>query len=247
MGPRGGRAGPRPPGGGLPAGVRGRDRRGNMSAAAQVPRGRRARPAASGLATPAGPPLNGAACARQGRSLPRRLGPAGQAGGWRQVTRLSSRWGHACAGRARAGTRVPAAPGTPPPGGDGARGHTPAESAAAVARSGRGRGDRPAPLKRLESPQQNGAPRPRALPALAARARQAASRRARPPGAAPTGAQPADGVRPERRGAAALAHGCKVLRPETSAPWLVEGAIDGWCATRRSLCREAPIRLTTRA
>jgi hypothetical protein len=142
---------------------------------------------------------------------------------------------------------VPAAPGTPPPGGDGARGHTPAESAAAVARSGRGRGDRPAPLKRRESPQQNGAPRPRSRPALAARARPAASLHARPPRAAPTGDQPADGVRPERRGADALAHGGKVLRPETSAPGIVAGALDGLCATRRSRWRADPTPLPTRA
>jgi RNA-directed DNA polymerase len=35
------------------------------------------------------------------------------------------------------------------------------------------------------------------------------------------------GVRPTRRGAEAIAQGCKGLRQKSSATWIVEGAIQG--------------------
>lgn len=123
----------------------------------------------------------------------------------------------------------------------GAWGNTPAQPAAAVARIGRWRGDQPAPLHRLSIPKQNGTPRPRSLPTLADRARPAVSRHALPPMAETTGAQHAYGFRPQRRGADALDQGFQVLRQQTAATGIVEGALQGCFEHMRLAGREAPI------
>jgi RNA-directed DNA polymerase len=207
MGQIGGHAWPHPKGGGLPAGVPGRDRRGTPSTEAQLTRGSPALQASSGLAKSPWHRSKGAACSRQVRSLPRRLVQAVQAGAWRQVKRLSSRLVHACAGRALAVKRVTEHPGKKTPGVAGERWPTPATKAAAVARLGRWRGYRPAPLQRRSLPKQNGTPRPLAMPTLADQARPAVYRQARQPSAATTGDQHAYGFRPKRRCAEALDQG----------------------------------------
>ncbi|MGH2610787.1 MAG: reverse transcriptase N-terminal domain-containing protein [Tepidiformaceae bacterium] len=148
MGQIGVQAEPPPQGGGLPAGVTGRDRRGKLSTEAQVPLGSLARQAASALATTAWHQINGAACPRQVRSLQRRIVQAVQAGVWRQVTRLRYLLVHSFAGRALAVKRVTEHPGKKTPGVDGELWDTPAKKAHAVVRIGRWRGYRPAPLKR---------------------------------------------------------------------------------------------------
>jgi RNA-directed DNA polymerase len=111
--------------------------------------GRLERQASSGLALSTWHRINWVACDRQGRSLPRRIVQAVQAGVWRKVKRLSSLLVHSCAARALAVKRVTEHTGKKTPGVDGDRWDPPAKNAPAVARLGRGRGDRPAPLKRL--------------------------------------------------------------------------------------------------
>ena len=195
--------------------------------------GRLARQASSGRAMTAWHQRNWAACHRQVRSLQRRIVPAVQAGVWRQGKRLSDRWVHACAGRALAVTRVTEHTGKQTPGGDGDLWDTPAQKAPAVARLGRWRGYRPAPLKRIDIPQNNGTPRPLSMPTLTDRARQAGYRHARQPMAETTGDHHADGVRPTRRGADAIDQGLKVLRQSTAATWIVEGDRPGLCDNMR--------------
>jgi RNA-directed DNA polymerase len=208
--------------------------------------GRLERHASSGLATTAWHQINWAACYRQVRSLQRRLVQAVQAGVWRKVTRRSDLLVHACAGRAFAVKRVPENTGKQTPGVDGERWNTPAKNAAAVARLGRWRGDRPAPLKRLDIPKKNGAQRPLSIPTLADRARQAVDLPALPPMAETTGDQHAYGFRPKRRCADASDQGCKVLRQKTSATWSLEGDMAGFFENIRCLWMAEHIPMHTR-
>src|SRR5919201_5999600 len=173
-----------------------------------------ARRASWGLARPGWHRSNGAAWPRRGRSLQRRLVQAGRAGAGRTVKGLSPRLVHSVAGRAFAGTRVTEQAGEKTPGVEGAR-------------IGRWQGYRAAPLRRGHSPKQNGRPRPRPIPTLTGRARQAVSLQAWQP-VAETPADPhSSGVRPERRCAGALDQGCKVLRRQSAAPGIGEGEIHG--------------------
>jgi RNA-directed DNA polymerase len=112
-----------------------------------------------------------------------------QAGAWRTVKRLSDLVVHSFAGRALAVKRVTENTGKTTPGVAGELWNTPAQTAAAVARLGRWRGYRPAPLKRLSIPKKNGAQRPLSIPTLADRARQAVSLQALQPIAETTGDQ----------------------------------------------------------
>lgn len=136
--------------------------------------------------------------------------------------------------------------GQKPPGVDGDLWDTPATNAPAIARLGRWPGDRPAPLKRRDRPKQNGPPRPLSLPTRGARARQAVARQALQPLAATTGAQHAYGVRPPRRGAAAIDQGVTALRQTTAAAWIVAGERPGCCENRRWSWRATPLPLTQR-
>jgi RNA-directed DNA polymerase len=186
-----------------------------------------ARQASSGLAMSTWHRIHGVACYRQVRSLQRHIVQAVQAGVWRQVKRLSSLVVHACAARALAVKRVTEKTGQKTPGVDGDLWDTPAKKAQAVARSGRWRGDRPAPLTRIDLPKQDGQQRPLSLPTLTDRARQAVSWQALQPNAETTGDQHSDGFRPQRQGADAIDHCCTVLRQKTSATWIWAGAIQG--------------------
>jgi RNA-directed DNA polymerase len=123
----------------------------------------------------------------------------------------------------------------------GSGGPPPAQNAAAVARSGRWRGYRPAPLKRIDIPKKNGTQRPLSIPTLADRARQAVSLQARQPMAETTGDQHSDGFRPKRRGADALDQGFKVLRQKTSATGILAGEIHGCFDNMRVAWLEAHI------
>jgi RNA-directed DNA polymerase len=114
------------------------------------------------------------------------------------------------------------------PGVDGERWNTPAQKAAAGARIGRWRGYRPAPLQRLYIPQKNGTQRPRSIPTLADRARQAIYLQALQPIAETTGDQPSYGCRPKRRCADAIDQCFKGLRQKTSATWILEGDSQGF-------------------
>jgi len=128
--------------------------------------------AASGLATPAWHSINWAWGYRRVRSLQRRIVQAVQAGAWRKGKRLRSLVVHSVAARALAVKRVPANTGKQTPGVAGELWNTPAQKAAAVARSGRWRGDRPAPLKRIDIPTKNGTQRPLSIPTLGDRAQR---------------------------------------------------------------------------
>ena len=126
--------------------------------------------ASSGLATTAWHQINWASCHRQVRSLQRRIVQAVQAGVWRKVKRLSYLLVHSFAGRALAVKRVTENTGKKTPGVDGDLWDTPAKKAQAVARIGRWRGYRPAPLKRIYIPKKNGTQRPLSIPTLTDRA-----------------------------------------------------------------------------
>src|SRR5712691_93589 len=129
--------------------------------------------ASSGLATHAWHSLNWAACHRQGRSLPRRLVQAVQAGAWRQVKRLSSLLVHSCAARTLAVKRVTEHAGKKTPGVENDLGGTPEQTTRAVKRIGPWRGSRPQPLKRIYLPKKNGYHRRLSMPTMVDRARQA--------------------------------------------------------------------------
>jgi RNA-directed DNA polymerase len=126
--------------------------------------------ASSGLAMTAWHQINWASCHRQVRSLQRRIVQAVQAGVWRKVKRLSYLLVHSFAGRALAVKRVTENTGKKTPGVDGDLWDTPAKKAQAVARIGRWRGYRPAPLKRIYIPKKNGTQRPLSIPTLTDRA-----------------------------------------------------------------------------
>ena len=189
-----------------------------------------ARQASSGRASLDWHRINWVACHRRVRSLPRRIVHAVQTGAWRQVKRLTSRLVHACAARALAVKRVTETTGTKTPGVDGERWETPEKNAQAVARSGRGRGDRPAPLKRIYLPKKTGQQRPLSIPTRTDRARQAVSLQALQPLADTPGDQHADEFRPQRRCAEAIDQCFKILRQRSAAPWIWAGDLQGFFA-----------------
>jgi RNA-directed DNA polymerase len=78
--------------------------------------------------------------------------------------------------------------GTKTPGVDNARWETPEKKATASDRLRHWRGYRPRPLQRLDIPKKNGTQRPRSMPTLEERARQASHRHALQPMAATTAA-----------------------------------------------------------
>jgi RNA-directed DNA polymerase len=127
------------------------------------------------------------------------------------------------------------------PGVDGELWNTPAQKAAAVARIGRWRGYRPAPLKRIYIPKKNGTQRPLSIPTLADRPRQAIYLQALQPIAETTGDQHSYGFRPKRRCADASDQCVKVLRQKTSATWILEGDIQGFFDNIRLAWLEAHI------
>ena len=190
--------------------------------------GRPERQASVGLATTAWHRINWGACHRRVRSLQRRIVQVVQTGAWRKVKRLSYLLVHAFAVRALAVKRVTEHPGTKTPGGEGSLWDTPEKKAAAVAPIGRWRGYRPAPLKRIYLPKNNGQQRPRSIPTLGDRARQAVYLQALQPIAETTGDQHSYGCRPKRRGAEAIDQCFKVLRQKTSAAWILAGDIQGF-------------------
>jgi len=174
------------------------------------------------------PRINWGAGHRRVRSRQRRSVQAVQTGAWRKVKRLSSLLVHSWAARAIAVKRVTEHTGKQRPGVDGDLWDTPEKTAHAVARLGRGRGYRPAPLKRISIPKKNGQQRPLSIPPLGDRARQAVDLQALQPIAETTGDQHSDGFRPTRRCADAIDPCFKALRQKTSAAWIVEGDIQGF-------------------
>jgi RNA-directed DNA polymerase len=202
--------------------------------------------ASSGLATTAWHQINWASCHRQVRSLQRRIVQAVQAGVWRQVKRLSYLLVHSFAGRALAVKRVTENTGKKTPGVDEDLWDTPAKKAHAVARIGRWRGYRPAPLKRIYIPKKNGTQRPLSIPTLTDRARQAVSLQALQPIAETTGDHNSYGFRPKRRCADAIDQGFQVLRQKSSATWILEGDIQGFFDNIRLTWLEARIPMNKR-
>jgi RNA-directed DNA polymerase len=202
--------------------------------------------ASSGLATTAWHQINWASCHRQVRSLQRRTVQAVQAGVWGKVKRLSYLLVHSFAGRALAVKRVTENTGKKTPGGDGDLWDTPTKKAHAVTRIGRWRDYRPAPLKRISIPKKNGTPRPLSIPTLSDRARQAVYLQALPPIAETTGDQNSSGFRPKRRWADAIDQCFKVLRQKTSATWILEGDIQGFCENIRLTRLEEHIPMNKR-
>jgi RNA-directed DNA polymerase len=172
--------------------------------------------------------INWGACHRRVRSLQRRIVQAVQTGAWRKVKRLTYLLVHSFAARALAVKRVTENPGKKTPGVDGAIWETPEKKAHAVARIGRWRGYRPAPLKRIYIPKKNGQQRPLSIPTLTDRARQAVYLQALQPIAETTGDQNSYGFRPKRRCADAIDQCFKILRQRSSATWILEGDIQGF-------------------
>jgi RNA-directed DNA polymerase len=177
------------------------------------------------------PPWHGidwAGCYRRVRSLQRRIVQAVQAGAWRKVKRLSYLLVHSFAARALAVRRVTENTGKKTPGVDGERWETPEQKAAAVARIGQWQHYRPRPLRRIAIPKKNGKQRFLSIPTLEDRARQAVYLQALQP-IAETQADPNSyGFRSKRRCADAIDQCFKVLRQKTSAPWVLEGDIEGF-------------------
>jgi RNA-directed DNA polymerase len=156
------------------------------------------RQASSGLTTRRWHQIHWAACHRRVRSLQRRIVQAVQAGAWRKVKRLRSLLVHSFAARALAVRRVTGNTGTKTPGVDNALWETPEKQATAIDRIGHWRGSRPRPLQRLSSPKKNGPQRPRSMPTLEDRARQAIHLQALQPIAETTADPNAYGFRPKR-------------------------------------------------
>jgi RNA-directed DNA polymerase len=190
--------------------------------------GRLVRQASLGRALLDWPRINWGACHCRVRSLQRRIVQAVQTGAWRKVKRLSYLLVHSFAARAIAVKRVTKNTGKKTPGVDGELWDTPEKTAHAVARIGRGRGYRPAPLKRIYIPKKNGQQRPLSIPPLGDRARQAVDLQALQPIAETTGDQHSDGFRPTRRCADAIDQCFKARRQKTSAAWILEGDIQGF-------------------
>jgi RNA-directed DNA polymerase len=151
-----------------------------------------------------------------------------QAGAWRKVKRLSYLLVHSFAARALAVKRVTENAGKKTPGMDGEIWDSPEKKAAAVERIGRWRGYRPVPLRRLYIPKKNGKQRPLSIPAMVDRGRQALWLQALEPIAETLGDRNSYGFRPKRRCADAIAQCFNVLRQKTSAPWILEGDIQGF-------------------
>jgi RNA-directed DNA polymerase len=199
------------------------------------------RQASSTLAKRAWHSINGAACHRRARSLPRRMVQAVQAGAWRKVKRLSSVLVHSFAARTLAVKRVTEHAGKQTPGVEKDLWGTPEKKAAAVQRIGQWRGYRPQPLKRLDIPKKNGTQRPLSIPTMDDRARQAFYLQVLQPIAATTADPHSYGFRPPRRWADAIDQGLQVLRQHTSAAWILEGDIAGFCDHIALSWREQPL------
>ena len=135
---------------------------------------------------------------------------------------------HSFAARALAVKRVTENAGKKTAGVDGALWNSPAKKAKAVARIGRWRGYRAAPLRRISIPQKNGKQRPLSIPTLTDRARQAVYLQALQPRAETTADHNAYGFRPKRRCADAIDQCFKVLRQQTAATGILEGDIEGF-------------------
>jgi RNA-directed DNA polymerase len=204
------------------------------------------RQASSGLATRAWHQLNGAACHHRVRSLQRRIVQAVQAGAWRKVKRLSYLLVHSLAARALAIKRVTEHAGKKTAGVDGELWNSPAKKANAIARIGRWRGYRSAPLRRISIPKKNGKQRPLSIPTLTDRARQAVYLQALQPMAETTADQHSYGFGPKRRCADAIDQCCKVLRQKTAATWILEGDIEGFFDHIRFSWIEAHIPMNKR-
>jgi RNA-directed DNA polymerase len=186
------------------------------------------------------------ACHGRVRSRQRRIVQAVQPGAWRKGKRLSDLLVHSFAARAVAVKRVTENTGKKTPGVDGDLWDTPAQRAAAVARISRWRGYRPAPLKRISIPKQNGHQRPLSIPTLTDRARQAVYLQALQPIADTTADHDSDGCRPKRRCADAIAQCFKILRQPSSATGIVEGAIQGFFENIRLTWMETHLPLPKR-
>ena len=166
--------------------------------------------ASSGLTTPPWHTINWAACPRQVRSLQRRIVQAVPAGAWRQGKRRRSLVVHSCAARAFAVKRGTEHAGNQTPGVENALWDTPEKNATAVSRRGPWGGYRPKPLHRLSSPKKNGTQRPRAIPPMDDRARQARALHTLQPSADTTADPHSYGFRPKRQCAEASDQGWKV-------------------------------------
>jgi RNA-directed DNA polymerase len=184
--------------------------------------------ASSGQRIPTWHSIDWAGCYRRVRSLQRRIVQAMQRGAWRKVKRLSYLLVHSFAARALAVRRVTENAGKKTPGVDGERWETPEQKATAVTRIRQWQHYRPRPLKRIAIPKKNGKQRFLSIPTLEDRARQAVYLQALQP-IAETQADPNSyGFRPKRRCADAIDQCFKVLRQQTSAPWILEGDIQGF-------------------
>src|SRR5215813_945350 len=155
--------------------------------------------ASSGLAMSTWHRINWAACYRQVRSLQWRIVQAVQAGAWRKVKRLSSLLVHSCAARALAVKRGTEHAGKKTPGGDHDLWNTPEKKATAVPRREPWRAYRPRPLRRLYIPKKHGTQRPRSMPTMDDRARQALYLPTLQAMAETTADPNAYGFRPQRR------------------------------------------------
>lgn len=101
-------------------------------------------------------------------------------------------------------------------------------------------------MKRISLPKKNGQQRPRSIPTLEDRARQAVDLQALQPIAATTADPDSYGFRPKRRCADAIDQGFKLLRQNTSATWIWEGDMQGFFDNIEFAWLETHIPMPTR-
>jgi RNA-directed DNA polymerase len=169
------------------------------------------------------------ACARQVRSLQRRIVKSLRAGNWRKVKRLCFLLVNSFAARALAVKRVTENSGKKTAGIDGKVWMTPDHKMQAVQDIAHWNGYRPSPLKRIYIPKKDKSQkRPLSIPVMEDRARQAVHMQALQPIAETTADGNSYGFRVKRQCADAIDQCFKVLRQKSSACWILEGDIKGF-------------------
>jgi len=163
-------------------------------------------------------------CDYQARRLQARIVKATREGRWGKVKALQRLLTHSFSGKALAVKRVTENQGRKTPGVDGVCWNTPGTKLKAI-EAMKGRGYRPAPLRRVYIPKANGKQRPLGIPTMKDRAMQALHLLALEPIAETTADPNSYGFRPKRSCADAIKQCFNALSKEASAAWVLEGDI----------------------